>query len=240
MSANFSTVVAPPPKVAKPSTKTSQPSSALATIAPYTEGKRRASYENIEEALLEILQTKMSKKDLAREEEGIRSRLEGARFNTLLAILMGGAQNPAAAGLMQASTQQENLLSYLYDTIRNNPDEYLRQKNEDTIVKLGPAIAGFGQFIVSGGEGNAEALAAVASYFNSQAAKSSAGAQWAGVNAQLQASLLKGGGAFEDVLPQTAMYVKLVEAGVIKGSDKKHPLYKAMENELKAEGYWKK
>ena len=134
------------------------------------EKNRAATFKDfvntINKAIMDAVPTKT---ELAREGESLRNRLAAARTDKLLAAIYGAGGNPVAVEMAKSAAQQEQLLTYLYDTYKDNPKQYIAFKKAEMMEKIAPFTQAAGQLTVAGGEGRAEAGAAYAQLMQARA-----------------------------------------------------------------------
>ena len=195
-----------------PATTTTQSGSGsvgIPDVSKLYETDRADIFSQFAKLVNEIADVQISKGELEAEKASIKSRLDSARSDKLIAMLMGAAGNPAAAQFAESAVTNENLLAHLYEAINNNPDEYVRRKKQDASEKIAGFAQGIGALIASGGQSKAEALNAFANYRNALA-------NAAGVGAQYAMSSARQYGSGSDKLTFAEIYSTLLQSGAPK------------------------
>ncbi len=176
-------------------------------VSKLYESERAAVFAEFAKLTKEIADVKISKEELEAEKASIKSRLDSARSDKLIAMLLGAAGNPTAGQFAQAAAESENLLVHLYDAINNNPAEYIRRKKQEAAKEVAGFAQGIGALIASGGQSKAEALNAFANFRNALANAAGVGAQYAAANSKRYG---------DEKLTFAELYMGLLQSGAPK------------------------
>ncbi|HPS38537.1 MAG TPA: hypothetical protein PL124_03915 [Candidatus Cloacimonadota bacterium] len=155
-------------------------------VSKYYETERFAKFQEFAKVISDLIEFNPSKEDIQKEGESLRNRLMDARQDKLIATISGSGGNATATVYATKAAEQEALLSYMYDMLKDSPKQYLAFKKAEMISKVAPGSQGLAALIASGGLNKAEALQAAANML-------AASAQMRGVGMSMQSGSTGGG-----------------------------------------------